>query len=170
MTEADWQQRSYLWAGLGWGQSSNQEVWHQNCTQAPPSLSCKCEKMTHRSTICAAAFFSHPETVPSPPCQALTAWIPVKCLGYWEYFADRLLCNMRSGNRNWRFILKQHRQGGTVSFVINQSFHLALSLMCAHDLNLDMSGRQKRNFAIKSLKQVFHHTVTVPSLCYNFYL
>lgn len=42
--------------------------WHTQRAQCPAAVS----------------FFSHPETVPSPPCQALCSWIPVNSVGRWS--------------------------------------------------------------------------------------
>lgn len=83
LTGVEWQQHSYLWAGLGWGQKPNREGWHQSFAQVPPNRPCECN--THAQlTASVAILLSHPETVPSSRCQALYSRIPAESVGWWS--------------------------------------------------------------------------------------
>lgn len=173
---ANWQQQSYLWAGLGWGQGQNQEVWRQDCT-VPPNRPCKCKNDTHRSTIPAAVSFSHPETVPSPPCRALTTWIPVKCVGQWSIL-ETLGCYETWGRvtETDKYFSESKKiwEGRSGFFSCIVSFHAALSsYVRTRFAQTCKSGWQKETFAVKTHTHLISHKSSatkppIPLLGYDF--
>lgn len=163
---ANWQQQSYLWAGLGWGQGQNQEVWHQDCT-VPPNRPCKCKKWhTQEHNSCCGLLLT-PWNCPLPSLPSPYHVNTCEMCGAVEYFGDTgLLWNMSlSGDRNWQiFFRKQKDMGGEERFLLlHHVISCCIEVICAHTICADVQVRTaKRNVRCKNthtshLTQVFSH-------------